>query len=57
MLVITFDIKIFYPLISLSLFNRATEFGKEIYSLSNDEISIIMQLRETLLFIDGEPWI
>ena len=38
---IIFDIQDF----SLSLFNRAIEFGKEIYNLSNDEISIIMQSR------------
>ena len=47
-----FDIQDFYPSISLSLFNRATEFGTEIYNLSNDETSIIMQSRKTL-FSDG----
>ena len=37
-----FDIQDFYPSISLSLFNKTIEFGKEIYNLSNDEIPIIM---------------
>ena len=40
---IIFDIQNFNPSISLSSFNRATEFGKGIYNLSNDEISIVMQ--------------
>ena len=39
------------------MFNRAIEFGKEIYSFSNNEISIIMQSRKTLLFSYGEPWV
>ena len=50
----SFDIQDFYPSISLSLFNSAIEFGKEIYSLSNDEISTIIQSRKTLLFNDSE---
>ena len=54
---IIFHIQDFYLSISLSLFNRAIEFGKESYNLSNDEISIIMQSRKTLLFSDGEPWV
>ena len=54
---IIFDIQNFNPSISLSSFNRATEFGKGIYNLSNDEISIVMQQRKTLLFSDGEPWV
>ena len=40
---IIFDIQDFYPSISLSLFNKVIEFGKGIYNLSNDEISIVMQ--------------
>ena len=54
---IIFDIQDFYSSISLSLFNRGIEYGKETYNLSNDEISIIMQSRKTLLFSDGEPWV
>ena len=52
---IIFDIQDFYLSISLSLFNRAIKFGKEIYNLSNYEISIIMQSRKT--FRDGETWV
>ena len=54
---IIFDIQDFYLSISLSLFNKAIEFEKKIYKLSNDEISVIMQSRKTLLFSDGEPWV
>ena len=39
---IIFNILDFYLSISLSLFNKTIKFGKEIYNLSNDEISIIM---------------
>ena len=39
----------------LGIFNWVT--GKEIYNLSNDQISIIMQPMKTLLFSDGEPWV
>ena len=53
---IIFDIQEFYPSISLSLFNKAIKFVKEICILSNDDIPIIMQSRKTLLFSDGEPW-
>ena len=52
---VIFNIQDFYSSISLSLFNRAIEFGKEYFNISNDEISIIMQARKTLLFSDGEP--
>ena len=56
---IIFDIQNFYPsiLFCCQLFNRAIEFGKEIYNLSNDDISIIMQSRTTLLYSDDEPWV
>ena len=57
MFTIIFHIQDFYSSISLSLFNRAIEFGKEIYNLSNDEISIITQSKKTLLFSDGKPWV
>ena len=54
---IILDIQDFYPSISLSLFDRSIEFGKEIYNLSSDEISIIIQSRKWLLFSYGEPWV
>ena len=54
---IIFDIQDFYLSILLPLFKRAIVFGKEIYNLSNDEISIIMQSKKTLLFKDSEPWV
>ena len=54
---IIFDTQDFYPSISLSLFNGAIEYEKEIYNLSNDKSSIIMQSRKTLLFSNGELWV
>ena len=56
-LVIIFDIEDFYSSILLSAFNRAIEFGKEISNSLNDENSMIMITRETLLFSDGEAWV
>ena len=56
-LVIIFDIQDFYSSILLSAFNRAIEFGKEISNSLNDENSMIMITRETLLFSDGEAWV
>ena len=46
-----FDIQNFYPLISLTLFNRAIEVKMKIYNLLNDEISIIMQIKENITIL------
>ena len=51
-LFIVFDIENFYPSISLTLFNNAIQFAKEI-----NDISIIIHARNTLLFSNGEPWV
>ena len=32
------------------------EFAKEMFSISDDEISVIMQAKKKLLFNNGEPW-
>ena len=54
---IVFDIENFYPSISLTLFNKAFQFAKEICDIPDDDLSIIMHSRKTLLFNNGEPWI
>ena len=43
--------------ISLELFNKGLQFAKSLYKISDEEISIIMQARKTLLFNDNEPWV
>ena len=55
--VIGFDIENFYPSISLTLFNNAMQFAKEIYDIPDNDISIIMHSKNTLLFSNGEPWV
>ena len=54
---IVFDIENFYPSISLTLFNNAIQFAKEICEIPDNDLSIIMHSRKTLLFNNGEPWI
>ena len=52
-----FDIENFYPSISLGIFNKALQFGKNLFRVTDKEISIIMLSRRTLLCNDKEPWI
>ena len=51
-----FDIENFYPSISSQLFGKAINFAKQIVGISNEEMNIIMQARQTLLFHDTNPW-
>ena len=53
---IQFDIDNFYPSISLELLNKAIAYAKTHTSVSDSELSIIMQARKTLLFHNGKPW-
>ena len=54
---IMFDIESFYPSISEKLFKDSLSFAKSACEISSDDISIIMQARKTLLFLNGEPWV
>ena len=54
---VVFDIENFYPSISFDLFNDAITFANEICPISDDELTIIMQARKSLLFNDKQPWI
>ena len=47
----------FYPSISIELFTEAINDAKTITNIDNDQLSIIMQSRKTLLFYNDEPWI
>ena len=52
-----FDIESFYPSISLKLLEDAINFAKTVCNISEQDTSIIMQARRTLLFNNGEPWV
>ena len=54
---IAFDTENFYPSISLELFNKALQFAKSLCKITDEEISIIMQVRKTLLLNENEPWV
>ena len=54
---IIFDIEISYTSISSDRFNRALKFGKEIISIVDSDLKIIMHSRKTLLFRENEPWV
>ena len=56
-LFIVFEIENFYPSISLTSFNSTIQFAKEISDIPDNDISIIIHARNTLLFSNGEPWI
>ena len=52
-----FGIESFYPLILLKLLEDAINFAKTVCNISEQDTSIIMQARRTLLFNNGEPWV
>ena len=51
-----FDIDNFYPSITLELFNKAIAYAKSYFTISDQDVKIIMQARKTLLFHDDDPW-
>ena len=55
--VFVFDIESFYPSILLKLLEDAINFAKTVCNISEQDTSIIMQARRTLLFNNGEPWV
>ena len=52
-----FDVENFYPSISIELFTEAINYAKTITNIDNDQLSIIMQSKKTLLFYNDEPWV
>ena len=54
---VVFDIEIFYPSISEDLFNEALSFAKTKANNTDQEMSIITQSRNTLLFNKSQPWV
>ena len=49
-----FDVENFYPSISIDLFTDAISYAKTITNIDDDQLSIIMQSRKPLLFINNE---
>ena len=54
---INFEVENFYSSISIELFTEAINYAKSITSIDDEQLSIIMQSRRTLLFYDNEPWV
>ena len=54
---VVFDIESFYPSISEDLFNEALSFAKTKVNITDQEMSIITQSRNTLLFNKNQPWV
>ena len=54
---INFDVKNFYPSISEKLLIDALNFAKSSINITEQDLSIIMQSRKTLLFQNSESWI
>ena len=52
-----FDIENFYPSISEKLLIDAINFAKSSANITEQDLSIIMQSRKTLLFLNSEPWV
>ena len=52
-----FDICEYYPSITLKLLNKALKFASSFVQISDLDINVIPQSRETLLFYKGEQWI
>ena len=52
-----FDVENFNPSISLELFNNTIKFASEKCTISENDLSIIMQSRKTLLLNDKQPWV
>ena len=54
---VVFDIESFYPSISEDLFNEALNFSNMKIGIINQEMSIIMHSRNTLLFNKNQLWV
>ena len=52
-----FDIENFYPSITLELLNNAIKFASQKCTHSENDLSITMQSRQTLLFYGKQPWL
>ena len=53
---VVFDIENFYPSITLELLNSSIKFASEKCTIPENDLSIIVESRQTLLFYDKQPW-
>ena len=53
---IQFDIENFHPSITMELLYKTIQFPKEITSIPDEDLDIIMQSRKTILFHKQVPW-
>ena len=53
----TIPIESFYPFITRELMNKAIEFAKAIVDIPDEDLSVIMQSKKTLLFSEKVPWV
>ena len=53
----TNDEENFYPSISSNIFKESNEFARQFIQISDNDLSIIMQARKTLLFEGTTPWV
>ena len=52
-----FDVENLYPSISSNLFKKSIKFARQFIQISDNDLSIIVQARKTLLFEGTPPWI
>ena len=52
---VNFDVENFYPSISIDLFTGAISYAKTITNIDDDQLSMIMKSRKTLLFNNSRP--
>ena len=53
---LNFDVENFYPSISEKLLTDAINFAKSSANITEQDLSITMQSRKTMLFQNSEPW-
>ena len=54
---IKFDVVAFYPSITLELLINAIHWAQQFVDISEEEIEIILEAKNSLLFKDGTPWV
>ena len=54
---VVFDTENLYASITLELLNNAVKFACEKWTISENDLSIVMQSRQTSLFYDKQPWV
>ena len=53
---VKFDIVEFYPSITETAFRKAIDYAKEFTNISNDEMKILLNARESFVYMGSEIW-